>query len=648
MFDQEVELLAPVGTWDTLEAVIAEGANAVYLGGKKFNMRLHRQDVNFDNEQLARAVQYCHKRNVKLYITMNNLLTDQELDDAREYLTFLQEIQPDSLIVQDLGLIKLIHEMGITIPLHASVMMNVHNVEMVRQLQQYGITRVVFGRELSLEQISHIRALTGIEIEYFVHGDMCVAHSGQCTHSGIVFGQSGNRGRCLKPCRWPYQLVDRSTGQELECDDPGPYKLALKDMCLYDHLPDMIQAGVCSFKIEGRMRNADFIRQIIRLYRDAFDRYLAEPAAYKVDEQDLQEMRDLRVRDFSTCYAFKNPGAPSIGYTGEREPRFFSQAVAEVGMPKKPIVFEAKPASDAIKPLLAVRTGSLSAFQAALQAGADCIYIGGEVFAPTHPWTTKDIAQAITAAEGKAKVVIAAPRITMWRELKETQALIKQLNKLRPAGILATNTGVLRLAAQESDLPAYADFPFNCFNSRSAMLLQDLGVIQATIALEATYNQAAELIKRSPLPMEWLIHGGIPVMVLEHCIPGAVMSRSTREENCPGLCRTQDTGLLDTAGQIHPIYVDQYCRNHVLLARDLCLIPYLSAVCATGVRTLRIEGQYYDPITVGNVTKIYRTQLDNLWNDKANYQVPETVLADLRQAGSREMGIGVFRYSNMK
>jgi putative protease len=434
----------------------------------------------------------------------------------------------------------------------------------------------------------------------------------------------------------------------LDFDDPGPYKLALKDMCLYDHLPDMIQSGVCSFKVEGRMRNAAFIRQIIRLYRYALDRYLAEPAGYKVDEQDLQEMRDLRIRDFSTCYAFKNPGAPSIGYTGEREPRFFSQAVVEVGMPKKPLILDAKPDIAAIKPLLAVRTGTLPAFQAALQAGADLIYIGGEVFPPIQPWTIKEFKQAVDEAQGKAKVVIALPRITMWRELKETQTLLKQLNHVCPAGILVTNTGILRLAAQESDLDKYADFPFNCFNSRAAALLKDLGVVQVTLAIEATYTQAVELIRRSAVSTEWLIHGGIPAMVLDHCIPAALLSQSTREENCPGRCRTQDVGLLDTAGQIHPIYVDQHCRNHILLARDLCLIPYLPALCATGVGSVRIEGQYYNPVTVGKITRIYREQMDNLWTAKADYQVPGTILDDLRQAGSRKMGLGVFRYTESK
>jgi U32 family peptidase len=649
LLKHEVELLAPVGTWDMLDAVIAEGADAVYLGGKKFNMRMHRQDVNFDNEQLAKAVQYAHDRNVKLYITMNNLMTDQELQDARSYLQFLQEIGPDSLIVQDLGLVRLAREMGLTIPLHASVMMNVHNVDMVRQLQEYGITRVVFGRELTLEQISHIRDLTGIEVEYFVHGDMCVAHSGQCTYSGIVFGQSSNRGRCLKPCRWPYKLVDRITGQELEFNDPGAYKLALKDMCLYDHLPDMIQAGVCSFKIEGRMRTADYMRQIIRLYRRAFDRYLVDPAGYKIDETDLQEMRDIRVRDYTTCYAFKNPGAPSIGYSGEREPRFFSQAVIEVGFPKKQLTPDVKPSAEQIKPKLSIRVGNYEALKEALCAGADRIYIGGEVFAPANPWTVKEITHATKEAEGfQAEIVVATPRITMNRELKESQTLFDQVNELGIAGIMVTNTGTLRIAAAVSQLPLYADFPFNCFNSYTASLLKELRVVQATLALEATYNQASYLIQKSPLAMEWVVHGGIPAMVMEHCVPGAVLANSTREENCPRPCRDQHVGLLDTAGHVHPIFVDQHCRNHILLGRDLCLIPYLPAICATGVRSLRIEGQYYNSNTIGQITRIYREQLDALWLNPETYQVPETILTELREAGSRELGVGVFRYSISK
>lgn len=210
---KSVELLAPAGSWEALEAACENGADAVYLGGKRFNMRMHRKEANFDDDALRRAVAFAHAHGAKLYVTVNNLLSDAELPELRDYLGFLQEIGPDALIVQDLAVLQLARETGFRVPLHASVMMNVHNEHAVRKLQSYGVSRVVLSREMTLAQLALLKERTGVEMEYFMHGDMCIAESGQCYHSGVLFGQSSNRGRCLKPCRWPYALVDEATGE---------------------------------------------------------------------------------------------------------------------------------------------------------------------------------------------------------------------------------------------------------------------------------------------------------------------------------------------------------------------------------------------------------------------------------------------------
>ena len=315
---KSVELLAPAGNWEALEAAVEAGADAVYLGGKSFNMRLHRQDMNFDNAALARAVEYARAHEVRLYITINNLISEDELAPLREYLLYLNEIQPNAILVQDFAVIDLVQELGIHIPLHASVMMNVHNEAAMRLLKQYGVTRIVASREMTLAELALLRQMTGLEIEYFVHGDMCIAESGQCIHSGVLFGQSGNRGRCLKPCRWPYELVDDATGESFDAETAGSYKLALKDMCLYRNLPELIQSGVCSFKIEGRMRPAEFVRRIVSTYRRAIDAYLADPAGYQVNEPDWQELYAKRARDFTTSFALGQPGADAIGWDANR------------------------------------------------------------------------------------------------------------------------------------------------------------------------------------------------------------------------------------------------------------------------------------------------------------------------------------------
>ena len=278
-----VELLAPAGNWASLEAAVKAGADAVYLGGKHFNMRLHRQDMNFDDEQLARAVEFAHQHNVKLYVTINNLIYENELEDLRKFLRYLQGIGPDAILVQDFSIIQMVRELAIDIPIHASVMMNIHNEFAMRLLKSYGVTRIVASRELSLEELSFLRERTGLEIEYFVHGDMCISESGQCIHSGVLFGKSSNRGLCLKPCRWPYRLMDEDANEVLDGEDQGRYKLALKDMCMYRNLPELIQAGIFSCKIEGRMRPADFVFRIVRLYRKAIDAYLDDPTGYSIN-----------------------------------------------------------------------------------------------------------------------------------------------------------------------------------------------------------------------------------------------------------------------------------------------------------------------------------------------------------------------------
>ena len=227
---KSVELLAPAGTWDSLVAAVEAGADAVYLGGKHFNMRLHRSDTNFDDDMLKKAVDYAHTHGVKLYITINNLLSDRELAPLKKYLLYLDTIKPDALLVQDLAVLELVRELKISIPLHTSVMMNTHNEHAINKLKEYGITRIVVGREMTLSELSLFKERTGIEVEYFMHGDMCISESGQCIHSGVVFGQSSNRGRCLKMCRWACKLLDEATGEIVTENDPGDYRLAIKDM----------------------------------------------------------------------------------------------------------------------------------------------------------------------------------------------------------------------------------------------------------------------------------------------------------------------------------------------------------------------------------------------------------------------------------
>jgi U32 family peptidase len=198
---QELELLAPAGKMEVLQQVVAAGADAVYLGGKRFNMRALKNDFNFTDEEIRSAVEFTHQRGRKIYITINNLYDSSEMNDIVDYLLFLKETGVDALIVQDLGIVDLCSQMGLDMPLHASVQMGIANLEAVKVLETQGFTRVILSKNVSLNEIREISAGTGLGIEYFVHGDLCISHTGQCYMSSFVSGKSGNQGKCQKPCR---------------------------------------------------------------------------------------------------------------------------------------------------------------------------------------------------------------------------------------------------------------------------------------------------------------------------------------------------------------------------------------------------------------------------------------------------------------
>ncbi|MGL4374612.1 MAG: peptidase U32 family protein, partial [Turicibacter sp.] len=260
---RETELLAPAGTFEDFKAILHSGADAFYMGGKNFNMRMHRKEHNFTNEELELAIQMAHEVGKKVYITFNNMMSSEELIQAREYLLFLESVKPDALIIQDFGAVKFIKDNGLDIEMHLSVMANVHNVSMIKAAKELGVTRVVTSREMTLNDINHfVKAVPEMEYEYFVHGDMCVAHGSQCHISGMLFGKSGSRGRCMKPCRWAFKEEEKTV-----------YPMAVKDMSLFDYIPELLMSGVNSFKIEGRMRSSEFLINIINNYRYAIDRF---------------------------------------------------------------------------------------------------------------------------------------------------------------------------------------------------------------------------------------------------------------------------------------------------------------------------------------------------------------------------------------
>lgn len=303
MKNRKIELLAPAGSWEALEAAVNAGADAVYMGGKAFGARAYAS--NFDREEMAKAVYFAHMHRVRLYITVNTLVDDSELEELADYLLFLNNVGVDGIIVQDLGVIRLARRIVPQLPLHASTQMTITNSGGVEFATGAGMERSVLARELSLKEIEAACA-KGADIEAFIHGALCVCYSGQCLMSSLIGGRSGNRGRCAQPCRLPYHLLNGKGEDMLAGRDAGQYLLSPKDMNTLSVLPQLIDAGVMSYKIEGRMKRPEYVAVVVDAYRRAIDSCLA--GDYHVPEEDLANIEQIFNRDFTTAYLTGRPG----------------------------------------------------------------------------------------------------------------------------------------------------------------------------------------------------------------------------------------------------------------------------------------------------------------------------------------------------
>ncbi len=293
---KKVELLAPAGDYEALMSAVNAGCDAVYLGGKNFGARAYA--TNFDHDDLKAALEFCHLRDVKVYVTVNTLVANEEFEKLVNYLDFLYSIGVDAVIVQDMGVLKFLRENYPGLKVHASTQMTVHNLEGVQELAEKGVSRVILSRELTLKEIKDIVQNSNIEVEVFVHGALCVSYSGQCFMSSILGGRSGNRGRCAQPCRLKYSLVDKE-GKVLEKD---LHLLSMTDLCTIENIPNLIEAGVTSFKIEGRMKNAEYVASVVKAYREAIDCFY-EGKAFDSGKA-IEEMSRIFNRGFSSGYLF--------------------------------------------------------------------------------------------------------------------------------------------------------------------------------------------------------------------------------------------------------------------------------------------------------------------------------------------------------
>jgi len=291
---RDVELLAPVGSFEALKAAVQNGANAVYLGGKDFGARASAN--NFDREELKEAVKYAHIRGVQVFVTTNTLRKENEIEDFLEYAKFLYDIDVDALILQDIGMARLIKKELPDFELHASTQMVAHSLEDVKYLEGVGFDRVVLAREVTVEEIKYICDNCKADIEVFVHGALCVCYSGQCLMSSMIGNRSGNRGRCAQPCRQRYELIDVYTGEVVNSN--GDYLLSPKDLNAIEEIDKVIDAGVHSLKIEGRMKRPEYVATVIDGYRKTIDEYLATNKL-NVSDETINDLYTIFNRKFT-------------------------------------------------------------------------------------------------------------------------------------------------------------------------------------------------------------------------------------------------------------------------------------------------------------------------------------------------------------
>lgn len=313
----DMELLAPAGDWEALKVAVAAGADAVYLGGKLFGAR--QGAVNFSDDDLAKAADYLHLRGRKLYVTVNTLIKDDEFEEALLFLNHLYQIGADAVIIQDLGLLRLTRKIWPDLHLHASTQMTVTDAAGVQLLKDLGIKRVVIAREISLQETIEIIQKTGMEIEIFLHGALCISYSGACLFSSMIGGRSGNRGRCAQPCRLPYQLLQ--AGKEVDLN--GARLLSPRDLALLPNLPELAAAGVKALKIEGRMKGPEYVGIVVKTYRAALDRLLKDPKAFEPLPEEERALASVFNRGFTSGYQKEDLGPAEMSINQSSNRGFF-------------------------------------------------------------------------------------------------------------------------------------------------------------------------------------------------------------------------------------------------------------------------------------------------------------------------------------
>jgi len=474
------ELLAPAGSFETLEAAISAGADAVYLGGKMYNARMNAK--NFDDEGIARAVELCHKNGVKLYVTLNTLIYDRCFADALKYAESLYLAGVDALITADIGLSKALREYLPSLEIHASTQMSGHNIESAEYLANIGSSRMVCAREMSKQDIELLVKKSPIEIEMFVHGAMCVSQSGQCLMSSFIGGRSGNRGECAQPCRLPYN---------------NSYPISLKDMCLANHVKELIDIGVASLKIEGRMKSPSYVYSVVNTYRRLLDENR------NATNTEIEKLASVFSRSgFSDGYFIKkiDNGMLGVRSTNDKEltrntnvklkpvHRELDVIKTEERKDRLPDNIELKKSNNSSKKINSARFYNVESIPKTDYF--DIVYLPLEKF-----------------VKGKANGIIMPP-VIFDSEKDRVEAQLKKAKENGALHCLIGNIGALRLAEKYGFI-IHGDFRLNVYNNGSMMNFDDMESV--ILSPELSLAQIRDIKGRKSI----IVYGKVPLMTLE-------------------------------------------------------------------------------------------------------------------------------------
>lgn len=324
---KKIELLAPAGDLEKLKIAVLYGADAVYFGGGVFSLRAGAGNLTI--EEMKEGIAFAHERGAKCYLTINIFAHNRDIQPLREYLSQIKELDIDAFIVSDPGIIVMIQEIIPNAEIHLSTQANMTSYQTANFWYNIGVKRIVLARELSFEEMAQIRQNTPEDLEYeaFVHGAMCISYSGRCLLSNFMIERDANQGMCAHPCRWKYALVEEQRpGQyyPIEEDDRGTYILNSRDLCMIEYIPELVESGLASLKIEGRMKSIFYVATIIAAYRKAIDAYYQDPEHYEFKQEWMDEMKKVSHREFTTGFYFNNPTNKDQNYRTSAYTRDYS------------------------------------------------------------------------------------------------------------------------------------------------------------------------------------------------------------------------------------------------------------------------------------------------------------------------------------